>query len=87
MALARSEQTVLEVYMYVLGLPGGLSDDAHRRDPGGTWVWFISEATALREEGGVPLLPVAEYKVRRGRAAVLLHARLRGQGGRSQPAA
>ena len=26
-------------------------DDGHRRDPGGSWVWFLSETTALQEAG------------------------------------
>ena len=46
--------------MYVLSSPGGLSDEEQRPHPGGTWVWFLSEATALQEEEGVVLLPATE---------------------------
>ena len=46
MALARSKQADLEVHLDEFGRTWGASDFDHRRDPGGAWVWFLSEAVS-----------------------------------------
>ena len=47
-ALASSEQTVFDLGCELSSSEEG-SDDEHRRGPGGSWVSFLSETTALQE--------------------------------------
>ena len=52
---------VLEVRVCVVCSLEGPSDEERRRDPGGTWVWFLSKATALQEEVRLALLPETNF--------------------------
>ena len=49
--------------VYVLSSSGVLPDEKHRQNPGGIWVWFLSETTDFQGKGSVDFPPAAGYDV------------------------